>query len=160
MALPSFASVENYTDRFGAVSDETRAEAALSDASTDIRAFIGATMVDDDGRLDFSTAKAWARDTFRKIVCQVAHRRLTNPEGVTQSSIDGYSRTLSDESADVYLKASEKQALSDAIGRNTYGVWTLPTTRSDPDVPDTIATVDTEGNPGEPIAFTYEPLTP
>lgn len=133
MSLPPFASLDDYTARFGAVSDETAAEAALTDASTDIRSFLQATFVDDSDELDFSSAKPWAADLFIKTTCQVAQRRLSNPDGLTAETVAGYSFQQANSSADTFLTKSEKSVLLRAIGRSDYPVWTMPTTRLDTD---------------------------
>lgn len=153
MSLPAFASSNDYTALFGDV-DVTLAQAALDRASTIIRSRIGSAMVDEDNNLDFSTAKPWAADTFAGICVQVAHRVLDNPGGVSAETIGAYSFQQANASADAYLTAQEKAELAAALGRSTYGVWTLPTTRSDDDASDFINAVGSD----EPMPFSYAPL--
>lgn len=126
MSLPPFASLDDYQDRFGPVADEARAEAAIDDASSDIRAYLDTSFV-TDGALDFSEARAWASDVFRKVACQIAHRRLDNPDGIRRESIDGYETEFTNSSADTFLTRSEKAQLNAAAGRSALTV--ISTTR-------------------------------
>lgn len=126
MSLPPFASIDDYEDRFGSVVDVARAEAAIDDASSDIRAYLDASFVTEDA-LDFSEARTWAADVFRKVACQVARRRLDNPDGIRRESIDGYETEFTNASADTYLTRSEKAQLNAATGRPSLTV--LSTTR-------------------------------
>lgn len=145
--LPPFASVDDYTALFGDV-DAARAGAALDRASTIIRGYVGQAMGDGD-TLDFTGAQPWAADTFSGITVQVAHRVLDNPDGLTAETISGYSYQQANASADAYLTAQEKAELLAALGRSSYKVWTLPTTRAINDQPDV-----------SPVAYPYDQLDP
>lgn len=127
--LPAFATIDDYTDRFGESADESRTQAALDDASTRIRSTVGDALVNEAGtEIEFpDSAKAWAADTFMAVCCQIAQRRLSNPEGVTAETITGYSYSLTNASADAYVRKGEKADLLAALGRSTAGAWSIDT---------------------------------
>lgn len=112
-SLPPFADVDDLADRIpGGIKDDdiARAEAALDDASTLIRAEAG---------------KDWASD-FPDIVFTVtlraALRAFTNPAGLQQESVQGWSGSFANSSTDVYLTSNEKRLVRAAAGRNTLMV--------------------------------------
>lgn len=136
MGLPAFASTDELGDRIPGgidLSDETRAQAALDDASSIIRAEARVSWVDGDD-LALPDDPDWAADAIKRICIAVARRSFENPDGATahQESIDGYSRSdsFAESSNDIYLKASEKADIARIVG-GTGKLWTLSTTRSD-----------------------------
>jgi hypothetical protein len=129
MTLPAFATLEAFAARLpGGVSDddETRARAALDDASTLIRAEAGKDWVTDD-------EPAVLADDLPDIVVTVciaaARRAFTNPDGIRSESLLSHSVTLADSSADVYLTTAERRMIATAAGRTGGGISTLSTTR-------------------------------
>lgn len=132
MSLPAFASLDDFGVRLPgglADADVPRAQAALDDASTEIRSEAGQAW--ESAPEDPS----WAADALMRICCAVARRSFTNPDGVTQSSLGSYSESVSNASPDVYLTAAEKRTIARIAGRTT-GLWTLSTTREDACVTD------------------------
>lgn len=140
MSLPALASLEALSDRTpGGIGedDETRAQAALDDASALIRAEAGDDWVTDDDppELDEDALP----DVVVTVCCAAARRALVNPDGVTQESLDGYSTSYRNDSADVYLTKAERRLVRSAAGRG--GLWAQPTTRGHPDVAEVLAPV-------------------
>lgn len=136
MTLPAFASVADLAARTpGGISDddEARAQAALDDASSKIRAEAGESWVDANGDLDLPDDPDWAADAIVRITLAVARRAMENPEGLTQESLGPYSESRSNASPDVYLTTAEKRDIAKIVG-GTSGLWTLGTTRDDSSV--------------------------
>jgi len=123
VALPSLATVEELSARLPVgvdILDDTRAAAALEDASTLVRDEAGATWVDTLGALIV------VPDVVRMIVLEVAGRALN------RSFVYGAEGEGAQELGGLYLKSDEKRRLNAAVGTNTRpALWTLPTTRSD-----------------------------
>jgi hypothetical protein len=122
------ATLEEFSDRVpGSIdqADSARAQANLVDASALIRAEAGEEW--DDG----------APDSVKAICMAVAKRAFLNPDGINSMSVDGHSATFATGSPDVYLTAAERRAVRRAAGATS--VWTLSTTRSEDDRPDTPA---------------------
>lgn len=158
MTLPAFASTDDLEARMGPVEDQARAQAALDDASTEIRAFTRRAWVDSDELALPTGADAWKGDVLVKVCCSVARRVLENPEGFVANTIGGYNEQRSNPSADVYLTASERRDLEAVIGKG--GLWTMPTTRSFTDIPDVIECVNVDSGAPSTMPFTYDPLEP
>lgn len=145
MTLPAFASLDDLDARTpGGVAseDQTRALAALDDASAMVRSIAGKSWT-TDGELDDDIPHV-----VLMVTVTVARRVLANPDGVSQESIDDYSFSISNSTPDVYLTKSERQAIRAAAGRG--GLWTQSTTRSPNDG---TVYIDVVGQEGEPIPF-------
>jgi hypothetical protein len=131
MSLPAFATLDQLAARV-TVDDEDRAQAALDDASVEIRSIAGVSFV-TDGAVDFTGYPSWAEDALVKVCCSAAARALANPEGRTQQAetIGSYSHTdaFANASPDVYLTAGERRLIRRAAGRT--GLGTITTTRGD-----------------------------
>lgn len=131
MSLPAFATLDQLAARV-TVDDEDRAQAALDDASVEIRSIAGVSFT-TDGEPDFTGYPAWAEDALVKVCCSAAARALANPEGLTQQAemIGSYSHTnaFANASPDVYLTANEKRLVRRAAGRT--GLGTITTTRAE-----------------------------
>lgn len=139
MSLPALASLEQLATRLGGIddSDEERAQAALDDASALIRTEAGEDWVTDDDPPELDTDNL--PDVIVTVCCAAARRAVTNPDGVTQESLDGYSTSYRNDSADVYLTKAERRLVRGAAGRGA--LWTQPTTRGDYDVATVLAPV-------------------
>ena len=120
MASPALASLDDLEARMGSVSDATRAQAAIDDASALIHDATGYAFVDDDGEL-----VADVPAVVRAVCCKAARRSMENPLGlVSQSeSISDYTQSLtfSPPSADVYLSAAERDTVRRAAGLGRLG---------------------------------------
>jgi phage gp36-like protein len=131
MSLPAFATLDQLAARV-AVDDEDRAQAALDDASVEIRSIAGVSFT-TDGDLNFDGYPSWAEDALVKVCCSAAARALANPDGLTQAAetIGSYSHTnaYANASPDVYLTANEKRLVRRAAGRT--GLGTITTTRAE-----------------------------
>lgn len=123
--LPAFATIDDLDARnpAGIAGDETRAQAALDDASALIRSAAGKTWVDDDNEL------ANVPDIVVTICCRAALRSFTNPAGVTQQTAGPFSASYANGSTDVYLTKGERSEVRAAAGKG--GLWTQSTTRGD-----------------------------
>lgn len=137
MGLPAFASFEDLSARIpGGISssDVARAQAALDDASSEIRAVAGeawtTTNESDQVVLDLPAEPDWAADAIRRICCAVARRAYENPDGISQESLGSYSASMSNASADIYLTSAEKRTIARIVG-GTSGLYTISTTRDD-----------------------------
>lgn len=159
MSLPALASLDELTARVGTIDDPARAQAALEDASSTIRAFTRRTWTDSTGNALAlpSGSDAWQADVLVKVCCSVARRVLENPDGVQAESLGSYSVTNSNASADVYLTRGEQRDLESVIGKG--GLWSQPTTRSLDDIPDVIDCVNADSGAPSTMPFTYEPLS-
>lgn len=142
MTLPALATLEQLEVRTpGGLTDTSRAQAALDDASAMVRSIAGKTWT-TEGELDEDIP-----GIVTVVTCAAARRVLANPDGLTQEGIDDYSYSIANASPDVYLTKAERAAIRSAAGR--AGVWTLGTTRTGID--DT-QYVDVVGQ-DEPIPF-------
>jgi hypothetical protein len=135
--LPAFASIEDLEARLpgGLSGDDTeRAQAALADAASLIRAETSKAYVNEDGDLDLPTgADAWRADTLVRVNLSAAVRALVNPDGVKAEQIVSYRYELGNDSPDVYLTASEKRAVRKAAG--LVGLAAVATTRGPLETP-------------------------
>lgn len=151
MSLPAFATLEQLADRV-TVDDEARAQAALDDASVEIRSIAGVSFVTDD-ELDFTSYPVWAEDALVKVCCASAIRSLANPAGEQSETIGSYSHSFANASPDVYLTANEKRLVRRAAGRT--GLGTIITTtgydESDTRYLDVVP-------PGEPMPWLQGPV--
>jgi hypothetical protein len=108
--------------------DGRRAEAALRQASTLVRAETGSDWVDGEGRL-----LARIPDAVIEVTCSAAGRHHMNPEGLTGENIDDYQSYRKVDEVGVHLTAAERQMLAHAVGgsaRKTAGLSTVRTYRS------------------------------
>lgn len=138
--LPAFASVDDLAIRvLGGISDDDapRAQAALDQASTKIRAEAGKTWVVDDELVLPTGDDEWRADVLFTVCLSAAFRSFTNPEQIQSESLGAYSETVANASADVYLTAQERTDVRRAAGG--VGLFVLSTTRSD---------VGSDGRPG------------
>jgi hypothetical protein len=118
--MPAFAEVDDLAARLqgGIEDDDTpRAQAALDDASTLIRAETGMDWESDVPEI-VVTVTLWA-----------ALRTFSNPEGLSQESLASYSYSKSNPSTDVYLTAKERRLVRREAG--VSGLWAQPTSRGD-----------------------------
>lgn len=101
-----------------------QAYARLQDASEIVRAYAGATWLDDDGDLaDVPPAVAG-------VVCAMVERAVRNPGGITQETAGPFSRSFgADAATRLWLTKAERSVVRSAIGR--AGVAPLATTRGD-----------------------------
>src|ERR1044072_4808726 len=123
MSLPAFATLDQLAARV-TVDDEDRTQAALDDASVEIRSIAGVTFT-TDGVLDFTGYPSWAEDALVKVCCSAAARALANPEGLTQQAetIGSHSHTnaFANASPDVYPTTHEKRLGRRGAGRPGLG---------------------------------------
>lgn len=118
--MPAFADLDALRARLpGGIEgdDEPRAQAALDDASTLIRAETGMDWESDVPEI-VVTVTLWA-----------ALRAFSNPEGLTQEQLVSYSYSKANPSTDVYLTTKERRLVRRAAG--VSGLWAQPTTRGD-----------------------------
>lgn len=130
--LPAFATIEDLAVRIpGGIkeADEPRAQAALDDASTKIRAVAGRPWVDAEG--DVVTDLP---DIVFTVCLKAAQRCFDNPEGFTSNTIGGYAEGRANASTDVYLTAAEQRDIRAAVG-GSGGLWTQSTTRGPLETP-------------------------
>jgi len=131
--LPAFASFLELDARIpGGIADEDveRAQAALDDASTLIRAEASQNYVDDQGALTLPAgADAWRADVLVRVCLSAARRQLDNPDGISQEALGAYSVQQANASSDVYLTTAERRDVRRAAKKT--GVTTVSTTRSD-----------------------------
>lgn len=125
--LDSFIDYQLFADRIPggiAASDEPRARAVLQDACVLARQVAEST---------FESAEP--PDAVVMVTLAAARRAFINPDGVVSSAIDDYRRTFASSSAspDVFLTSKEAAAIRKAMGLS--GLWSLPVTRGDADVP-------------------------
>jgi hypothetical protein len=131
MSLPAFATLDQLAART-TVSDETRAQAALDDASVEIRSIAGVTFVTDE-QLDFTGYPTWAEDALIKVCCAAAVRSMTNPAGEQSETLGSYSHSYANASPDVYINANERRLIRRAAGRTGLGTITTTTGYDDSD---------------------------
>lgn len=122
MALPPFADTDDLAARLpaGVVVDDTRAEAALDDASALIHMESNEAWVEDGALIADVPAIA------KMVCCKAAIRALVNPSQMQQQATGPFSSSF----GDVYLTTRERDMLRQAAG-GTSGLWTLATTRLD-----------------------------
>lgn len=128
MTLPALATLEQFAARLpGGVSedDETRAQAALEDASALIRSAAGGTTWTTTNDADEVVLADNLPDVIVMICIAAARRAYVNPEGIRAESPGGYSVTYADSSADIYLTREERRRVRAAAGRNGLGVIPL-----------------------------------
>lgn len=112
-SLPAFADVADLAARIpGGIKDgdDDRAQAALDDASALIRAESGTDWASDFPDIVFT------------VTLRAALRAFTNPGGLQQESVQGWSGSFANSSTDVYLTSNEKRLVRSAAGRNTLMV--------------------------------------
>lgn len=122
--MDSFATVQDYEDRYGDVEDTAQLGVLLSDASAYIAAQPGFRLLglDDDG-YDLQQAN------LVRVTCSVVHRSLSAGDLAGLSSYSeggvGYTASVSvaNPSEDFYLTKSDKAALGIGAGRvgSTWG---------------------------------------
>jgi hypothetical protein len=151
MSLPAFATLDQLAART-TVADETRAQAALDDASAEIRAIAGVTFTAGE-ELDFTGYPTWAEDALVKVACSSAIRALTNPEGEQSETIGSYSHSYANASPDVYLTANERRLIRRAAGRTGLGTITTTTGYDDSDTRYLAVSP-----PGEPMPWLSGPV--
>lgn len=151
MSLPALATLDQLAARV-TVTDEDRAQAALDDASVEIRSIAGVTFVTDDV-LDFTGYPTWAEAALVKVCCAAAIRSLTNPEGAASETIGSYSHSYANASPDVFIKASERKLIRRAAGRTGLGTITTTTGYDDSDT----HYLDVSP-PGEPMPWLQGPV--
>lgn len=148
MTLPALATLEEFAVRLPGVFDEesdgARAQAALDDASALIRSVAGATWTTTDDE-DETIVDPDMPDIVRTVCIACARRVFNNPDGIRSESVGGYSASLADSSADVYLTKAESAHIRRAAGRT--GAWSLPTTRTTSDADDLYLDVEPAGEP-------------
>jgi hypothetical protein len=109
--LPPLATLDQLKDRID-VYDDTRAEAALEDASTLVRTFAGKTWVDEEGELEPDIP-----DAITLVTLSVAARKVTNPSGYSYEQIGQYARRIEGQSGgSLYLTEDEKDMIREALG--------------------------------------------
>lgn len=121
--LPAFVDVETLAARIPGgidVDDEARAQAALDDASTLVRAAAGIDWVDEHGQL-----VADVPDVVATVTAAAARRAFVNPEGLAQETVAGYGASYSSASGDVYLTKTERKLIRRAAGIASSGSITL-----------------------------------
>lgn len=113
MALPALATLSDLSARGVDVSDASRAQAALDDASALMRAEVDpVTWVDGDtGELEDDRP-----DLLVGICCKVVQRSLENPYGVSSESVGEWQASYANASPDLYLTRAEKRLLRRAAG--------------------------------------------
>lgn len=134
MPLPPLADLNALQDRLGRndlvdvhgapiAPEGVRAQAALEDASSLVRAEAGKSYTDEaHAVLDENIP-----DIIVSITLAASQRAFNNPQGATQASIGDVSVSFSrDGSAGtVFLTKAEQRAIRKAAGRNTFGSITL-----------------------------------
>ena len=113
-----FATVDDYTDRYGEVEDQQQVKTMLGDASAFIAAQPGFRLLgpDDDG-YDLQRAN------LVRVTCAVVHRSLSAGDFAGLSSVSqgagGYTATVNvyNPGEDFYLTKAEKRTLGIGGGR-------------------------------------------
>jgi hypothetical protein len=154
--LPAFATIADLAARIPggiATADETRAQAALDDASTKIRSVANRAWVDAAGDVVEDLP-----DIVFTVCLKAAQRCFDNPDGLKSEGIGTYAETRANPSADVYLTKAEERDIRRAAAGGPAGLWTQTTTRGPLETPgrhgqcgDTVY-VDVVG--GSPIPYT------
>lgn len=133
MADTALATSTDLQARGADMSDASRVQAAIEDASNDIHAATGEAWIDDDD----GTLVADIPGIATTICCRVALRILDNPRGVVDRSeqVGSYStRERLGDSGETYLNQREVQQLRAAAGL-PGGLGTLTLTRGDMETP-------------------------
>lgn len=118
------------------IDNEDRAEAILAAASTLVRSKTGQAWVDADG-VQLEDVDDDDFEAVKTVVVQVALRVYQNPLGVTQQATGPFSRSVAAWAAlGLSLTEDEAAMLPSTIDGARPGLWTLPTTRSENDLPD------------------------
>jgi hypothetical protein len=132
MTLPALASTDELSARVPggiATADLTRAQAALDDASSKIRAETSRSWCDDDDNLALPD-EAWKADTLVRICLASALRAFSNPEGVIEEHLGPFGQQFGGASPDVYLTSAERRDLRKVVGAPALGA--IPLTRGRP----------------------------
>lgn len=161
MSLPAFATLDQLAARV-TVTDEDRAQAALDDASVEIRSIAGVTFTTGED-LDFAGYPPWAEDALVKVCCSAAARAMANPEGLTQQAetIGSYSHSnaYANASPDVYLTTNEKRLVRRAAGRTGLGTITVTRAERAGELVDELGTEYLPVSPpGEPMPWLQGPV--
>ncbi len=119
MSVPALAELEDLEARMGPLSDPSRAQAALDDASALIRSEADVDWLDDDGVLEA------VPPVIVMICCKAAQRALTNPGGVSQESLGSFSQQYANASPDVYLTRAERRLVRRETGSQVIGTIQL-----------------------------------
>jgi hypothetical protein len=138
--LPALASLTDMEDRLKprvlTTDEQTRASAALVDASTIVREESRREWVDDNGDPD-------APDILVRIVLKAALRDFNNPHNVaSETETEGpysHSVTYAAGTTNVALTAEELEIVRRYRPRNKSPLWTLSTTRGCEDLRTTYA---------------------
>lgn len=129
--LPPLASVDDLEDRLTSAvadEDETRAVAALIDASALVRSEAGKNWVTTDTPPQLA---ADLPDIIVVVTLAAARRAFENPTGITQKTAGDVSISYASRSnAAVFLTADECQQIRRAVGKT--GLFTITTTRGEP----------------------------
>lgn len=134
--LPALARIEDLAVRLGVAGDEiddARAQAALDDASTLVRAEVNKTwVVDILADPVVLLPEAEIPDIVGFVVLAAAKRGYENPSGITQKTAGDVSMTFAarPQSA-VYLTDDERALLNSAVFPSTSGLHTVATYRGD-----------------------------
>lgn len=140
MTLPALADLDDLVIRLGGELDDAetaRAQAALDDASTEVRFVAREDWVDDDEELTD------VPDIVVKVTLAVALRGFLNPDdGTRQETLGDHSKTT--DRGGIYLTEEEKAKVRAAAAGDDKqsGLWTLATTRGCDDIRDCIEFVD------------------
>lgn len=112
MALPAFAAIDDLEARMGSVSDLSRAQAALDDASTLVRAFIGKTWITDEGDLDPDRP-----DVLLTVTIAVARRAIEGPNaGVRSEALGDATITYDTNATGLFLTDEDRSLLASSFG--------------------------------------------
>jgi hypothetical protein len=131
MGEPAFANLEDLEARLGPLSDRSRAQAAIDDASSLIHLISRRHWVVEADEGD--VLASGVPGAVKAICCAVARRVLENPNAISQhtESIANFSeaRTYSVASNDVYLTQAELRRIRQAAGM--AGISVLGVTRGE-----------------------------
>lgn len=146
--LDPFVDWQEFVDRIpGGVSasDEARARGNLQDACTLVREVAGKTYELEP-----------PPDVCTMVAIAAARRAFVNPDGVSSSTIDDYTRTfaVASTSQDIFLTRREADAVRKAEGKT--GLWTIGVSRG------TVADVPSPSGPvpilDPPAPAEYDPF--
>ena len=106
--MTPFATVDDYTDRYGEVEDEARVSALLQDATNIIASQPGFAMREDD--------ETWM-GVLETVTCAMVHRSLMSGDYAGLSNVSqgagGYTASVAvyNPGGDLYLTRNERRAL-------------------------------------------------
>lgn len=130
MALPPLVDVTTFGEWLGLTlsgADETRAEAVLAAVSSLVRAETNLTWVDESEVLET------VPDSVHTVVLRVARRVFNNPDSVVQKANGDASVRYADaEAIGLYLNDEDRRLLG-RLRAQPRGLWSMSTTRDDPD---------------------------